>query len=238
MGGGSGLSYPPFWGRRRRGWGRRRGGGRRRGLGEVYQPGRRETGGERATQRPFGRAPGGDPAANPTPNAQRPKTQRSAVASPTVHLTRCLLCRRDELERGFKTCYRSPRKVTSPPTQRPGVTLPRTQRPTPNPTPNAQTPNAQKMNPYGSRRQREACFRTTYEGPSQSITSGDLVVAALEHPTYPTPNNWSVRNPTPKTQRPSDPTPNAQRQNTNPFGSRPRSSVGVMRPPQTPFVDS
>lgn len=177
-------------------------------------------------------------AQNPTPNAQRPKTQRSAVASPTVHLTRCLLCRRDELERGFKTCYRSPRKVTSPPTQRPGVTLPRTQRPTPNPTPNAQTPNAQKMNPYGSRRQREACFRTTYEGPSQSITSEDLVVAALEHPTYPTPNNWSVRNPTPKTQRPSDPTPNAQRQNTNPFGSRPRSSVGVMRPPQTPFVDS
>ena len=169
-------------------------------------------------------------AQNPTPNAQRPKTQRSAVASPTVHLTRCLLCRRDELERGFKTCYRSPRKVTSPPTQRPGVTLPRIQRPTPNPTPNAQTPNAQKMNPYGSRRQREACFRTTYEGPSQSITSGDLVVAALEHPTYPTPNNWSVRNPTPKTQRPSDPTPNAQRQNTNPFGSRPRSSVRVMRP--------
>ena len=147
MGGGSGLSYPPFRGRRRRGWGRRRGGGRRRGLGEVYQPGRRETGGERATQRPFRSAPGGDPAANPTPNAQRPtpnaqrpSSQRPAVASPTVHLTRRLLCRRDEPDRGFKTCYRSPRKVTSSPTQRPGVTLPRTQRP----TPNAQTPNAQR----------------------------------------------------------------------------------------------
>jgi hypothetical protein len=34
VGGGSGLSFPPLWGRRRRGRGRRRGGGRRRGRGE------------------------------------------------------------------------------------------------------------------------------------------------------------------------------------------------------------
>ena len=57
------------------------------------------------------------------------------------------------------------------------------------------------MNPYGSRRRREGCLRTMYGDASQSIASGDLVVVALEHPTHPTPNNWSVR---------SDPTPNAQ----------------------------
>ena len=165
----------------------------------MYQPGRRETGGERATQRPFWGAPGGDPAApnaqrptpngrrwlalgctyrhhrygivkcsngapkraiehpvkwprrrpaprgrpcrtqRPTPNAQRPNTQRSPIASPTVHLPRLSLCRRDVLERGFKTCYRSPRKVTSSSTSAAGATLP-------HPTPNAQhpTPNARR----------------------------------------------------------------------------------------------
>ena len=241
----------------------------------MYQPGRRETGGERATQRPFGGAPGGDPAAHPTPNAQRPNTQRSAIASPRVHLPRppiwhrkvlergsktcyrtprkvassstCAagvtlppntqrptpnaqrpntqrspiasptvqlprlsLCRRDVLERGFKTCYRSPRKVTSSSTSAAGATLPH---PTPNtqrPTPNAQTPNAQKMNLHGSRRRLEACFSRAHRGPSQSITSADLVVAALEHPT---PNTQR-----PNTQRPKPglcSTPNAQHPTPN-----------------------
>jgi hypothetical protein len=72
------------------------------------------------------------------------------------------------------------------------------------------------MNPYGSRRRLRACFGRTYRGPSQSITSADLVVAALEHPTpnaqhptpkHPTPKTWSVlEHPTPnaKVQTPSD----------------------------------
>ena len=92
---------------------------------------------------PFWGAPGGDPAAHPTPNAQTPNaqnTQRSAVASPGVHLSRRPLRRRGVLDRGFKTCYRSPRKVTSSPTSCGGVTLP-PKHPTPK-TPNAQTPNA------------------------------------------------------------------------------------------------
>jgi len=212
----------------------------------VYQPGRRETGGERATQRPFKRwtrgrpcrapnaqhptpnaqkinphgsrrqlegyfrttcrgalqiIPSGDlvvvalehptPKKHPTPNAQhptantqRPNTQRSAIASPTRHLQRRRLYRRDALDRGFQTGYRSPGKVTSSSTRPPGVTLPRTQRPTPNaqhPTPNTQRPNTQrpKMNPHGSRRQLEGCFRTTSRDALQSIPSGDLLVAAL-----------------------------------------------------------
>ena len=66
------------------------------------------------------------------------------------------------------------------------------------------------MNLYGSRRRLEACFSRAHRGPSQSITSADLVVAALEHPTpkHPTPKTWSVLN----TQRP---TPNAQRLTPN-----------------------
>jgi hypothetical protein len=65
------------------------GGGEVRGGGEeVCRPGRRETGGERATQRPLKRwtpgrpcrtpnapssvGPRGGPAAHPTPNTQRP----------------------------------------------------------------------------------------------------------------------------------------------------------------------
>jgi hypothetical protein len=128
---------------------------------------------------------------HPTPKHPTPKTwsvlntQRSAIASPTVHLPRPSLYRRNALERGFKMCYRSPRKVTSSSTCSAGATLPH---PTPNtqrPMPNTQTPNAQKMNPYGSRRRLRACFRRTHRGPSQSVTSADLVVAALE---YPTPN--------------------------------------------------
>ena len=109
---------------------------------EVCRPGRRETGGERATQRPFKRWTRGRPCR--APNAQHP------------------------------------------------------------------TPNAQKINPHGSRRQLEGYFRTTYRGALQSIPSGDLVVVALEHPTpkkHPTPN---AQHPTPNTQRP---TPNAQTPN-------------------------
>ena len=78
----------------------------------------------------------------PTPNAQRPNTQRSAVASPTVHLPRPPIWHRKVLERGSKTCDRTPRKVTSSSTFAAGATLPpNTQRP----TPNAQTPNAQNL---------------------------------------------------------------------------------------------
>ena len=82
-------------------------------------------------------------AQHPTPNTQRPNTQRSAIASPTGHLQRRRLYRRDALDRGFQTGYRSPGKVTSSSTRPPGVTLPRTQRPTPNaqhPTPKHPTP--------------------------------------------------------------------------------------------------
>jgi hypothetical protein len=74
-----------------------------------------------------------------TPNAQRPNTQRSPIASPTVHLPRLSLSRRSALERGFKTCYRSPRKVTSSSTCAAGATLP-------HPTPNTQRPNTQRPN--------------------------------------------------------------------------------------------
>ena len=82
-------------------------------------------------------------AQHPTPNTQRPNTQRSAIATPTGHLQRRRLYRRDALDRGFQTGYRSPGKVTSSSTRPPGVTLPRTQRPTPNaqhPTPKHPTP--------------------------------------------------------------------------------------------------
>ena len=78
----------------------------------------------------------------PTPNAQRPNTQRSAVASPTVHLPRPPIWHRKVLERGSKTCHRTPRKVTSSSTRAAGATLPpNTQRPTPkHPTPKHPTP--------------------------------------------------------------------------------------------------
>ncbi len=68
-----------------------------------------------------------------------------------------------------------------------GHPTPNTQRPaTQHPTPNGRPPNTQhpsntqrpKRNLHGSLRQREGCFRTTYRGASQSIPSGDLVVAA------------------------------------------------------------
>ena len=82
---------------------------------------------------------------------------------------------------------------------------PNTQHPTPpgRPcrTPNAQhptpwrPPNAPKMNLRGSLRQREGCFRTTYRGASQSIPSGDLVVAA----------GRGIQRLTPNTQRPPTP---------------------------------
>ena len=57
-----------------------------------------------------------------------------------------------------------------------------------------------RMNPHGSRRQLQGCFRITYGGPLQSIPSGDLVVVALEHPTPWRPNALAI-------QRPRDPTP-------------------------------
>jgi hypothetical protein len=98
------------------------------------------------------------PPCRPTPNTQRPNTQRSPIASPTVHLPRLSLSRRNALERGFKTCYRSPRKVTSSSTCAAGATLPHPtpKHPTPktwsvleHPTPNAQhpTPNAKVQTP-------------------------------------------------------------------------------------------
>lgn len=87
--------------------------------------------------------------------------------------------------------------------------------PTPNPHPaltqhptsSAQRPTPKTINPYGSRRRRRMCFVTTYRGPSQTTSSGDLAVAAPEHPT---PKAWSVHHP-------RDPTPNAQRQSHRPL---------------------
>jgi hypothetical protein len=58
--------------------------------------------------------PGGDPAAHPTPSpnaqqlvraTQRPNTQRSAIASPTVHLRQPRLHHRGLLDQGFRTWY-------------------------------------------------------------------------------------------------------------------------------------
>jgi hypothetical protein len=175
----------------------------------VYQPGRRETGGERATQRPFGGAPGGDPAA---PNAQRPtpNAQRSAMASPRVHLPRPPIWHRKVLERGSKTCYRAPRKVASSSTRAAGATLPH---PTPNaqrPTPNAQrpTPNAQRSPiasptvhlsrpPIWHRGVIERGCKTCHRSP-RKVTSSSTCSAGATLP-RPTPNAQR-----PNTQRPKN----------------------------------
>jgi hypothetical protein len=163
-GGGPGPSSLRFQGRRRR------------GRGEVYEPGRRETGGGRATQRPSGASPGGDPAARPTPNA-RPQlalrcTWRNGEHTIAVHTN-------GASERSIEAAVKWPRRRSTPrgwPCRTPNAQRPRdpsAQRPTPNaqrprdpnaqetPTPkrpqrprdpNAQetpTPNAKVVNPFG-----------------------------------------------------------------------------------------
>ena len=69
------------------------------------------------------------------------------------------------------------------------------------------------MNRYGSRRRREGCFDTPSRDALQSIQSGGLVVAALEHPTPDTQRP-------PNTQRPATQHPsNTQRPKANLHGS-------------------
>ena len=108
-------------------------------------------------------------------------------------------CKVSRPETSSSPPYRAP-NAQHPTPNAPGATPPHTQRPTPNaqhPTP-WRPPNAPKMNLRGSLRQREGCFRTTYRGASQSIPSGDLVVAA----------GRGIQRLTPNTQRP--PTPSKQ----------------------------
>ena len=113
--------------------------------------------------------PRGDPAVHPTPTA------KARLATPTVRLPRCLVQLRRCLTGAFERCIELPEKRWSP-TQRPGGD------PAVDPTPNTQRPQPTqrpRTNPYGSRRQRQACFRTTLGGTSQSISPADLVVVAL-----------------------------------------------------------
>ena len=119
---------------------------------------------------PFLKArPGGDPAVHPTPTAN------THVATATARLPRCLVQLRRCLTGAFERCIELS-EIRWSPTQRPGGD------PAVHPTPNTQRPQPTqrpRTNPYGSRRQRQACFRTTLGGTSQSISPADLVVVAL-----------------------------------------------------------
>jgi hypothetical protein len=135
-GGGPGPSSLRFQGRRRR------------GRGEVYEPGRRETGGGRATQRPSGASPGGDPAARPTPKRPTPNarpqlalrcTWRNGEHTIAVHTN-------GASERSIEAAVKWPRRRSTPrgwPCRTPNAQRPR--------DPNAQrpTPNAKVVNPFG-----------------------------------------------------------------------------------------
>ena len=123
--------------------GRRRGGGRRRRREGVYQPGRRETGGERAIQRPNSSVgPGGDPAARPnaqkTPNAQTPNAQKINPVGISTQLTRGTKSRSVSTRRSCIMYYtvRRPRRLAA--------ALSRSEK---HPTPNAQHPTPKHPTP-------------------------------------------------------------------------------------------
>ena len=110
-----------------------------------------------------------DPAVHPTPTAN------THVATATARLPRCLVQLRRCSTGAFERCIELS-EIRWSPTQRPGGD------PAVHPTPNTQRPQPTqrpRTNPYGSRRQRQACFRTTLGGTSQSISPADLVVVAL-----------------------------------------------------------
>jgi hypothetical protein len=184
----------------------------------VYPPWRRETGGERATQRPFVGCPGGDPAAHPTPNTQRPNTQRpntqrSAAASPRVHIPQLKLYRREALDWGFQMRYRGLRKVTSSSTCPPGGD------PAAHPTPNTQRPNTQRSaaaRPRAHIPQRrlyrrevlDCGFQIRYRG-LRKVTSSSTCPPGGDPAAHPTPKKWSVH-PTPNAQAVQRPTPKSK----------------------------
>ena len=115
-------------------------GGRRRGRGEVYQPGRRETGGGRATQRPFGGGTRGRPCRGPNAQHPTPKQPNAQRPTPNARRQRALGCTYRDADytvvkysigaskRAIEVPVKWPRRRPNAP----GVTLPRTQRPTPN----------------------------------------------------------------------------------------------------------
>jgi hypothetical protein len=124
---------------------------------------------------------------------------------------------------------RRPRAPNAQPNA-PGATLPHTQRPTPNALATTQRP---KTNLHGSLRQREGCFRTTYRGASQSIPSGDLVVAAGRGIQRPPSKCYQAKGP-PR----GDPAVPPEQQKSKPAiqWSLPNSSLRA-KPPSSPRGD-
>ena len=116
-----------------------------------------------------------------TPNAQAPnahptpRNEPLPIATPTRGVLRNHVQGRLAKYPAGRPRRRRPGIPNATPTA-PGATLPRTQRQRP---PNALAATQRpKMNPHGSLRLREGCFRRTNGGPSQSIPPEDLVVAA------------------------------------------------------------
>ena len=81
------------------------------------------------------------------------------------------------------------------------------------------------MNLRGSLRQREGCFRTTYRGASQSIPSGDLVVAA----------GRGIQRLTPNTQRPPTPS-NALQANVTKQKAHPGATLPSLQSSKNPSL--
>jgi hypothetical protein len=187
----------------------------------VYQPGRRETGGERATQRPFKRRTRGRPCRaqhptpntqHPTPNAQHPKNKPPRIATPSSEVLR--------------------NNVQRPPAKYP-VRRPRRRRPR---APNTQkTPNTQHPTPNAQHPKNKPPRIAT---PSSEVLQNSVWRRPAKYPVRRprrrrprAPNTQkNAQHPTPNTQRPTPnaqhPTPNTQKM--NPHGSR-RQLEGCFR---------